>query len=167
MSFYKKRLLWKCFKSLMLVDIIKGMSITLRYLFKKKVTINYPYEKTTVSPRFKGQHALRRYANGNERCIACKLCEAICPAQAILIEAQELEDGSRQATRYDIDMTKCIYCGLCQEACPVDAIVEGPNFEFATETRAELYYDKEKLLANGDLFELQLQNKLKTDYNYR
>ena len=129
------------------------MALTLRYMFKPPVTVNYPYEKGPLSPRFRGEHVLRRYPNGEERCIACKLCEAICPALAITIEAEPREDGSRRTTRYDIDMTKCIYCGYCQEACPVDAIVEGPNFEFATETREELFYDKEKLLANGDRWE--------------
>lgn len=114
-----------------------------------RYTIYYPFEKGPISPRFRGEHALRRYPTGEERCIACKLCEAICPAQAIIIEAEEREDGSRRTTRYDIDMTKCIYCGLCQESCPVDAIVETPNAEYATETREELLYNKEKLLANG------------------
>ena len=130
-----------------------GFALTLNYMFKPKVTVNYPYEKGPLSPRFRGEHALRRYPNGEERCIACKLCEAICPALAITIEAEPRDDGSRRTTRYDIDMTKCIYCGFCQEACPVDAIVEGPNFEFATETREELFYDKDKLLANGDRWE--------------
>ena len=117
--------------------------LAMRYFFKPKATLNYPHEKGPLSPRFRGEHALRRYPNGEERCIACKLCEAICPAQAITIEAgPRRNDGTRRTTRYDIDMVKCIYCGLCQEACPVDAIVEGPNFEFATETREELYYDK-------------------------
>ena len=129
----------------------------MRYFFKPKATINYPFEKGPLSPRFRGEHALRRYPNGEERCIACKLCEAICPAQAITIEAgPRRNDGTRRTTRYDIDMVKCIYCGLCQEACPVDAIVEGPNFEFATETREELYYDKERLLANGDRWEREI-----------
>lgn len=114
-----------------------------------RYTIFYPFEKGPISPRFRGEHALRRYPTGEERCIACKLCEAICPAQAITIEAEEREDGSRRTTRYDIDMTKCIYCGLCQESCPVDAIVETPNAEYATETREELLYNKEKLLSNG------------------
>ncbi|MCC8368592.1 NADH-quinone oxidoreductase subunit NuoI [Rickettsia endosymbiont of Polydrusus tereticollis] len=154
-------------KSFFLFEIIMGLALTLKYLFKPKVTINYPYEKSPVSPRFKGEHALRRYENGEERCIACKLCEAICPAQAIIIEADEREDGSRRTTRYDIDMTKCIYCGLCQEACPVDAIVEGPNFEFATLTHTELLYDKERLLQNGDRWEQELAVKLQQDYKYR
>lgn len=147
----------------LLREIIIGHALTLKYFFKKKVTINYPYEKGPISPRFRGEHALRRYANGEERCIACKLCEAICPAQAITIEAEERPDGSRRTTKYDIDMLKCIYCGLCQEACPVDAIVESPNFEFSTETREELYYNKEKLLANGDRFEYALRQNIEAD----
>ena len=124
--------------------------------------------KDPLSPRFRGEHVLRRYPNGEERCIACKLCEAICPAQAITIEAgPRRNDGTRRATRYDIDMVKCIYCGLCQEACPVDAIVEGPNFEFATETREELYYDKERLLANGDRWEREIAKNIALDAPYR
>jgi NADH-quinone oxidoreductase subunit I len=154
-------------RSMLLGELVAGLGLTLRYFFKPKVTINYPYEKGPLSPRFKGEHALRRYPNGEERCIACKLCEAICPAQAITIEAEPREDGSRRTTRYDIDMTKCIYCGLCEEACPVDAIVEGPNFEFATETREELLYDKAKLLANGDRWEPEIAHRLELDAPYR
>ena len=137
------------------------------FLRKPKATLNYPHEKGPLSPRFRGEHVLRRYPNGEERCIACKLCEAICPAQAITIDAEPREDGSRRTTRYDIDMTKCIYCGFCQEACPVDAVVEGPNFEFATETREELFYDKEKLLANGERWEAEIARNLELDAPYR
>ena len=154
-------------RSFLLAEMVSGLAITLRYFFKKKVTINYPYSKGPLSPRFRGEHALRRYANGEERCIACKLCEAICPAQAITIEAEQREDGSRRTTRYDIDMVKCIYCGLCQEACPVDAIVEGPNFEFATETREELLYNKDRLLDNGDRWEAAIAANLLADAPYR
>ena len=153
--------------SFLLIELIKGHFLTLKYLFKPKVTINYPYEKNEISNRFRGEHALRRYPNGEERCIACKLCEAVCPAQAIVIEAEPRPDGSRRTTRYDIDMTKCIYCGFCQEACPVDAIVEGPNFEFSTETREELFYNKEKLLANGDRWENQIAQNIAMDSKYR
>ncbi|MCS6855439.1 MAG: NADH-quinone oxidoreductase subunit NuoI [Elioraea sp.] len=154
-------------RTFLLSELVSGLALTFRYLFKRKVTINYPHEKGPISPRFKGEHALRRYPNGEERCIACKLCEAICPAQAITIEAEPREDGSRRTTRYDIDMTKCIYCGLCEEACPVDAIVEGPNFEFSTETREELIYTKERLLANGDRWEAEIAARLKADAPYR
>lgn len=149
-------------ESLLLIDIWKGIILTTRYmLFKKSVTINYPYEKSPVGFRFKGEHALRRYESGEERCIACKLCEVICPAQAITISAEKRADGSRRTISYDIDMLKCIYCGLCEEACPVDAIVETPNVEFSTETREELYYTKEKLLSNGDRWENYLKQKMK------
>ena len=148
-------------------ELVKGLGLTLLYMFRRKVTLNYPFEKGPLSPRFRGEHALRRYANGEERCIACKLCEAICPAQAITIEAEERADGSRRTTRYDIDMLKCIYCGLCEEACPVDAIVEGPNFEYSTETREELLYDKQKLLANGDRWETEIAERLRADAPYR
>ncbi len=154
-------------KQFVLYEILQGLWITLRYFFKKKVTINYPHEKGPVSPRFRGEHALRRYPNGEERCIACKLCEAVCPAQAIVIEADVREDGSRRTTRYDIDMTKCIYCGLCQEACPVDAVVETPNFEFATETHEELLYNKDKLLANGERWEKAIAANIDADQGYR
>ena len=154
-------------RSFLLTELVAGFALTLKYMFKPKVTLNYPYEKGPLSPRFRGEHVLRRYPNGEERCIACKLCEAICPAQAITIEAEPRDDGSRRTTRYDIDMTKCIYCGLCQEACPVDAIVEGPNFEFSTETREELMYNKEKLLANGDRWEPVIAANLHADSAYR
>jgi NADH-quinone oxidoreductase subunit I len=154
-------------RAVLLSELVSGLALTFRYMFKPAVTLNYPFEKGPLSPRFRGEHALRRYPNGEERCIACKLCEAICPALAITIEAEPREDGSRRTTRYDIDMVKCIYCGYCQEACPVDAIVEGPNFEFSTETREELLYDKEKLLANGDRWETELAANLAADAPYR
>ena len=156
------------FRSLFLAEFVGAIRLTMRYFFAPKATINYPFEKGSISPRFRGEHALRRYPNGEERCIACKLCEAICPAQAITIEAgPRRNDGTRRTVRYDIDMVKCIYCGYCQEACPVDAIVEGPNFEFATETREELDYSKEKLLANGDRWERELARNLALDAPYR
>jgi len=154
-------------RSFLLAEIVAGFAPTLRYMFKPKVTVNYPYERPPLSPRFRGEDALRRYPNGEERCIACKLCEAVCAATCIVIEAEPREDGSRRTTRYDIDMTKCIYCGFCQEACPVDAIVEGPNLEFSVETREELYYNKEKLLDNGDRWEPILAARLAADAPYR
>jgi len=154
-------------RTIALTELLSGLWLTLCYMFRSPVTINYPYEKGPLSPRFRGEHALRRYANGEERCIACKLCEAVCPAQAITIEAEPRDDGSRRTTRYDIDMVKCIYCGLCEEACPVDAIVEGPNFEFATETREELMYDKDRLLANGERWETEIALRLRVDAPYR
>ena len=150
-----------------LLEFVSAFWLAMKYFFRPKATINYPFEKGPLSPRFRGEHALRRYPSGEERCIACKLCEAICPAQAIMIEAEPRPDGSRRTTRYDIDMVKCIYCGLCQEACPVDAIVEGPNYEFATETREELYYDKDKLLSNGDRWETEIAKNLAMDAPYR
>ncbi|MBX3454772.1 NADH-quinone oxidoreductase subunit NuoI [Ferrovibrio sp.] len=154
-------------RTVFLWEMVKGLSLAFTYMFKPRATVNYPYEKGPLSPRFRGEHALRRYANGEERCIACKLCEAVCPAQAITIEAEPRDDGSRRTTRYDIDMTKCIYCGFCQEACPVDAIVEGPNFEFAAETREELFYSKEKLLANGERWEYEIARNIAADAPYR
>lgn len=154
-------------RTVFLSELLSGLALTFSYMFKSKVTLNYPYEKGFLSPRFRGEHALRRYPSGEERCIACKLCEAICPAQAITIEAEPRQDGSRRTTRYDIDMLKCIYCGYCQEACPVDAIVEGPNFEYSTETREELLYNKDKLLANGDRWETEIAANLEADAPYR
>ena len=156
------------FKSLFLLEFISAFFLAMRYFFKPKATINYPFEKGPLSSRFRGEHALRRYPNGEERCIACKLCEAICPAQAITIEAEPRgNDGTRRTTRYDLDMTKCIYCGLCEEACPVDAIVEGPNFEFATETREELFYNKDKLLENGDKWEREIAANIAANAKYK
>mgnify|MGYP000990082808 CR=1 FL=1 len=159
--------LTRTLRSFLLLELISGFMLTLKYFFKPKVTLDYPFEKGPLSTRFRGEHALRRYPNGEERCIACKLCEAICPALAITIEAEPRADGSRRTTRYDIDMTKCIYCGLCQEACPVDAIVEGPNYEYATERRAELIYNKEKLLDNGDRWEAELALRQEAEAPYR
>ncbi len=150
-------------KTITLFEFIKALFIAIKEIFKTKKTINYPFEKGKISPRARGEHALRRYPNGEERCIACKLCEAICPAQAITIESELRVDGSRKTTRYDIDMLKCIYCGMCEESCPVDSIVQGPNFEFATETREELYYNKEKLLDNGDRWEKILASNIQAD----
>ena len=155
-------------KGALLLDVIGAFGLAMKYMARPKATINYPFERNPQSPRFRGEHALRRYPNGEERCIACKLCEAICPAQAITIEAGPRQnDGTRRTIRYDIDMVKCIYCGLCQEACPVDAIVEGPNFEFATETREELYFNKERLLANGDRWEREIAANIAADAPYR
>jgi NADH-quinone oxidoreductase subunit I len=154
-------------RGIFLTDFLAAFWLAIREMFRRKATVNYPFEKNALSPRFRGEHALRRYPNGEERCIACKLCEAICPAQAITIEAEPREDGSRRTTRYDIDMVKCIYCGFCEEACPVDAIVEGPNFEFATETREELYYDKDRLMENGDRWERLIARNLELDAPYR
>jgi NADH-quinone oxidoreductase subunit I len=154
-------------KGAMLLDVGTAIGLSLKIMARPKATVYYPFERNPQSPRFRGEHALRRYPNGEERCIACKLCEAICPAQAITIEAEPRSDGSRRTTRYDIDMVKCIYCGLCQEACPVDAIVEGPNSEFSTETREELLYDKERLLDNGDRWERAIAKNLELDAPYR
>lgn len=149
-------------ETLFLSELIRGLVVCMQYFFRKKVTLNYPFEKGHLGFRFRGEHVLRRYATGEERCIACKLCEVICPAQAITIESEprftseDVSDGRRTTTRYDIDMTKCIFCGFCQEACPVDAIVEGPNYEYATETHEELFYNKAKLLANGARWETEI-----------
>jgi NADH-quinone oxidoreductase subunit I len=143
------------------------MSVTGKYFFARKITVQYPEEKTPQSVRFRGLHALRRYPNGEERCIACKLCEAICPAMAITIEAEPRDDGSRRTTRYDIDLTKCIFCGFCEEACPVDAVVETRVFEYHGEKRGDLYYTKQMLLANGDRYENQIAQDRQTDAPYR
>jgi len=148
------------FKNFLLLDFCGGLLTTLKYFFVDKVTLNYPYEKGPLGFRFRGEHALRRYMSGEERCIACKLCEAVCPAQAITIEAEPRMDGSRRTIVYDIDMSKCIFCGLCQEACPVDAIVESSNFEFSVETHEELLYSKNKLLSNGDKWEKSISQNL-------
>lgn len=153
--------------SLLLKELVKGMALTGRHLFQRKITIQFPEEKTPMSPRFRGLHALRRYPNGEERCIACKLCEAICPALAITIESEQRDDGSRRTTRYDIDLTKCIFCGFCEEACPVDAVVETRVFEYHGEKRGDLYYTKQMLLAVGDKYEAQIAKDREIDAAYR
>ncbi|NSL54643.1 NADH-quinone oxidoreductase subunit NuoI [Uliginosibacterium aquaticum] len=155
------------FGSVVLLELFKGMALTGRHLFARKITVQYPEEKTPQSPRFRGLHALRRYPNGEERCIACKLCEAVCPAMAITIESAQREDGSRRTTRYDIDLTKCIFCGFCEEACPVDAIVETRVLEYHGEKRGDLYYTKQMLLAVGDRFEKQIAEDRAADAQYR
>ena len=154
-------------KSLLLIEFVKGMWLTLRYMFKPKFTVNYPYEKFPQSVRFRGLHALRRYPNGEERCIACKLCEAVCPALAITIDAAPREDGSRRTTRYDIDLFKCIYCGFCEESCPVDSIVETHIHEYHFENRGENIVDKAQLLAIGDRFESEIAERRAADAAYR
>jgi NADH-quinone oxidoreductase subunit I len=154
-------------QSFSLGELRQGLAVTLRYMFQPKITIQYPEEKTPASPRFRGLHALRRYPNGEERCIACKLCEAVCPAMAITIESAERDDGSRRTTRYDIDLTKCIFCGFCEEACPVDAIVETHIMEYHGETRGDLYYTKQMLLANGDRYEAEIARAREQDAKYR
>lgn len=153
--------------SLILKELRKGMDLTGRYFFRRKFTVLYPEEKTPQSPRFRGLHALRRYPGGEERCIACKLCEAVCPAMAVTIEAAEREDGSRRTTRYDIDLTKCIFCGFCEEACPVDAIVETRVLEYHGEKRGDLYYTKQMLLAVGEKYEAQIAADKEADARYR
>ncbi|HKJ84108.1 MAG TPA: NADH-quinone oxidoreductase subunit NuoI [Mariprofundaceae bacterium] len=160
-------LLKRTVRTWLLTELVRGLMLTGRYLFKKKITVEYPEERTPLSPRFRGLHALRRYASGEERCIACKLCEVVCPALAITIESEERDDGTRRTTLYDIDMTKCIYCGLCQEACPVDAIVETQVFEFASEDRASLVYTKDMLLEVGDRYERQIADNIAADAPYR
>ena len=154
-------------KSLMLLELLAGMKLTLGYLFKPKYTVNYPFEKLPQSPRFRGLHALRRYPNGEERCIACKLCEAVCPALAITIDSEPRGDGSRRTTRYDIDLFKCIYCGFCEESCPVDSIVETHIFEYHGEKRGDLYFTKDMLLAVGDRYEKEIAANKEADAAYR
>jgi len=154
-------------KAFMLVELVRGMALTGRHLFRRKITIQYPEEKTPMSPRFRGLHALRRYPNGEERCIACKLCEAVCPALAITIESAQRADGTRRTTRYDIDLTKCIFCGLCEESCPVDSIVETHILEYHGEKRGDLYFTKEMLLAVGDRYEEQIARARDSDAAYR
>ncbi len=155
------------FKSLILVELFRGLVLTGKYFFRKKITVQYPEEKTPMSPRFRGLHAQRRYPNGEERCIACKLCEAVCPALAITIDLEERDDGTRRTTRYDIDLTKCIFCGFCEESCPVDAIVETRHFEYHGENRDDLYMTKEKLLAVGDKMEKQIAADRAADAPFR
>jgi NADH-quinone oxidoreductase subunit I len=155
------------FRTFLLVELAKGMALTGRHFFARKVTIQFPEEKTPVSPRFRGLHALRRYPNGEERCIGCKLCEAVCPALAITIDTIEREDGTRRTTRYDIDLTKCIFCGLCEESCPVDSIVETHILEYHGEQRGDLYYTKEMLLAVGDKYEPEIARARAADAAYR
>ncbi len=158
---------FRVLKSLTLKELRAGMGVTGRYLFRRKITVQYPEERAPMSPRFRGLHAQRRYPNGEERCIACKLCEVICPAQAITIEAAEREDGTRRTTRYDIDLTKCIYCGYCEESCPVDAIVETRVYEYHGEERGDLLMTKDKLLAVGDKHEAQIAADRQEDAKYR
>ena len=155
------------FRSLFLIELFKGLAVTGRYFFQKKFTVQYPDEKTPLSPRFRGLHALRRYPNGEERCIACKLCEAVCPALAITIESEQRADGSRRTTRYDIDLTKCIFCGYCEESCPVDSIVETHIFEYHGEERGDLYMTKDKLLAIGDKYEKDIAENRSADARFR
>lgn len=155
------------FKSFFLIELFRGMALTGRYAFARKITVQFPEEKTPLSPRFRGLHALRRYPNGEERCIACKLCEAVCPALAITIESELREDNTRRTTRYDIDLTKCIYCGLCEESCPVDSIVETQILEYHGEKRGDLYFTKDMLLAVGDRYEAQIAETKAADAPYR
>src|SRR5215475_11291361 len=154
-------------RSFMLLELFKGLRVTGKYLFSRKITIQYPDERTPMSPRFRGLHALRRYENGEERCIACKLCEAVCPALAITIESEQRADGSRRTTRYDIDLTKCIFCGFCEESCPVDSIVETHIFEYHGEKRGDLYFTKDMLLAVGDAYEAEIAAARAADAKYR
>ena len=155
------------FRTFLLFELVRGMMLTGRHLFARKITVQYPEEKTPQGPRFRGLHALRRYPNGEERCIACKLCEAVCPAMAITIESDVREDGSRRTTRYDIDLTKCIFCGFCEESCPVDSIVETQIFEYHGEKRGDLYFTKDMLLAVGDRYESEIAAAKAADAKFR
>ena len=155
------------FKTYLLLELMQGLAVTGRHLFRRKITVLYPEQKSPLSPRFRGLHALRRYPNGEERCIGCKLCEAVCPALAITIETAERADGTRRTTRYDIDFNKCIFCGFCEESCPVDSIVETNVFEFHGEKRSDLYFTKEMLLAVGDRYEEQIARDRAADAAYR
>jgi NADH-quinone oxidoreductase subunit I len=155
------------FQTFLLWEMMKGLALTGRHMFHRKITVQFPEEKTPQSPRFRGLHALRRYENGEERCIACKLCEAVCPAMAITIESTVREDGTRRTSRYDIDLTKCIFCGFCEESCPVDSIVETRLLEYHGEKRGDLYYTKEMLLAVGDRYEKQIAADRAADARFR
>jgi len=161
-----ERLITFC-RGFLLLELLRGMALTGKHLFRRKITVQYPEEKTPISPRFRGLHALRRYPNGEERCIGCKLCEAVCPAMAITIETAERDDGTRRTTRYDIDLTKCIFCGFCEESCPVDSIVETNIFEYHGEKRGDLYFTKEMLLAVGDRYEPEIAANKAADAKYR
>ena len=155
------------FKTFLLIELLQGLALTGRHLFARKITVQYPEERTPMSPRFRGLHALRRYPNGEERCIACKLCEAVCPAMAITIESEQRDDGTRRTTRYDVDLTKCIFCGFCEESCPVDSIVETNIFEYHGEKRGDLYFTKDMLLAVGDRYEKDIAATKEADAKYR
>jgi len=155
------------FKTFLLIELLQGLALTGRHLFARKITVQYPEERTPMSPRFRGLHALRRYPNGEERCIACKLCEAVCPAMAITIESEQRDDGTRRTTRYDIDLTKCIFCGFCEESCPVDSIVETHVLEYHGERRGDLLFTKEMLLAIGDRYEPEIAKRREADASYR
>ena len=155
------------FKTFLLVELVKGLALTGRHFFQRKITVQFPEEKTPQSPRFRGLHAQRRYPNGEERCIACKLCEAVCPAMAITIESEQRDDGTRRTSRYEIDLTKCIFCGFCEESCPVDSIVETHIFEYHGEKRGDLYYTKQMLLAVGDQYEAEIAKNRELDAKYR
>ena len=157
----------KYLHSFLLIELLQGLLLTGKHFFAHKITVQYPAERTPQSPRFRGLHALRRYPNGEERCIACKLCEAVCPALAITIESEQRADGTRRTTRYDIDLTKCIFCGFCEESCPVDSIVETRVFDYHGEKRGDLVYTKSMLLAIGDKYEKEIAADRAADARYR